>query len=75
MSNKPLTVEEMKEAADQFMPLFDVVCHAMPEGSKVDDILKVMENVAKLAQKNRAEKKKEKADKFGFNKEKKDEGE
>jgi hypothetical protein len=69
--SKPLTVEEMKKAADQFMPLFDVVCHAMPEGSKVDDILKVMENVAKLAQKNRAEEKKQ--DKFGFNKEKKDE--
>ena len=66
---KPLTVDEMKEASDQFMPLFDVVCTAMPEGSKVEDILKVMENVAKLAHKNRAKKKEEK---FGFNKEKKD---
>ena len=68
--SKPLTVDEMKEAAEQFFPLFEVVLREMPEGSKVEDTLKVMENVAKLAHKNRAKKKDER---FGFNKEKEDE--
>lgn len=64
----PLTVEEMKEAADVFFPLFDVVSARMPE-SKTEDMLKVMENIAKLAHKFRADKREEeKKLKFGFNK-------
>ena len=66
--NDPLTVEEMKAAADVFFPLFDVVSSQMPE-AKTEDILKVMENVAKLAHKFRADKRdEEKKLKFGFNK-------
>lgn len=64
----PLTVEEMTDAAERFFPLFDVVRSRMPEGSSTEDTLKVMENIAKLGHKMRAEKKEEKADKFGFNK-------
>ena len=67
--NDPLTTDEMIEAADVFMPLFDVVFSRMPEGTKVEDCLKVMESVAKLGHKQRADKAdEEKKLKFGFNK-------
>jgi hypothetical protein len=71
--NDPLTVEEMTEAADTFFPLFLIVDNRMPSGSTTEDTLKVMETVAKLGHKNRADKAaKEKAMKFGFNKDKED---
>lgn len=67
--NDPLTTEEMETAADVFFPLFNVVNSRMPEGSTTEDTLKIMESVAKLGHKFRADKKdKEKALKFGFNK-------
>ena len=67
--NAPLTIEEITEAADYFFPLFDVVVQRMPDNASTEDVLKVMENVAKLAQKNRAVKReKEVKEKFGFNK-------
>jgi hypothetical protein len=67
--NAPLTAEEMSEAADYFFPLFEIVNDRMPKQSKIEDVLKVMENVAKLAQKSRADnREKEVKEKFGFNK-------
>jgi hypothetical protein len=67
--NDPLTLEEVTEAADIFMPLFDAVYSRMPEGSRVEDCLKVMESVAKLGHKLRSDKaEEEKKLKFGFNK-------
>ena len=69
--NDPLTVEEIKEASDVFFPLFDEVNNRMPEKATVEDVLKVMESVAKLSHKRRADKAaKEKELNFGFNKEK-----
>jgi hypothetical protein len=69
--NDPLTLEEVTEAADIFMPLFDAVYSRMPEGSKVEDCLSVMESVAKLGHKLRSDKAdEEKKLKFGFNKDK-----
>ena len=66
----PLTVEELTEAAETFFPLFNVIHSRMPDGSTTEDTLKVMESVAKLGHKNRADKKEEeKKEKFGFNKE------
>ena len=64
----PLTIEEMESAAEAFFPLFDVVLKNMPEGSKIEDCLKVMETVAKLAHQRRAEDKLTAP--FGFNKKK-----
>ena len=65
----PLTVDEMTQAADRFFPLFDIVLDRMPEGSKTEDCLKVMESLAKLGHKIRAERiEKEVKMKFGFNK-------
>lgn len=63
---KPLSVNEIKEAAETFFPLFDVVHKKMPKGSTVEDSLKVMESVAKLAFKHRQDNKEEGP--FGFNK-------
>lgn len=66
--NEPLTVEEMTEAADIFMPLYQVVAKQLPKAT-VEDVLKVMESVAKLGHKRRADKAlEEKALTFGFNK-------
>ena len=68
--NDPLTLEEIKEASDIFFPLFLEVHSRMPDGSTTEDTLKVMESIAKLGHKNRADKAdKEKELKFGFNKE------
>lgn len=71
--SKPLTQEEVKEAAEQFFPLFETVLDHMPEGSSIEDSLKVMESVCGLAHKNRARGEKESSGPFGFNK-KKDDG-
>lgn len=60
----PLTVEEISHAADEFFPLFNEILSRMPEGSNVEDALKVMENVARVAQRNRLAER----EKFGFNK-------
>ena len=67
MNSKPLTVEEVAEAADVFFPIFDYVKGRLPDDTKVEDVLKVAENVCTLAQKLRAEKEME-ALPFGFNK-------
>ena len=70
--NDPLTVEEMTEAADIFMPLYKVIADQLPKAT-VEDVLKVMESVAKLGHKRRADKAlEEKAMNFGFNKEETD---
>ena len=69
----PLTLDEMQVAADIFMPLFDTVFTRMPKGATVEDCLKVMESVAKLGHKQRADKAEEERNlKFGFNKTTKD---
>ena len=65
----PLTHEEVADAADIFFPLFNEVHSRMPEGSTTEDTLRVMESVAKLGHKLRADKAdEEKAINFGFNK-------
>ena len=65
-----LTVEEITAAADIFFPLFNIVDSRMPDSATTEDTLKVMENIAKLAQKERAKKREAEAkEKFGFNKE------
>ena len=66
MNKDPLTPEEVQAAADKFFPLFDIILKNMPEGSKTEDCLKVMESVCGLAQKMRLEK--DSDGPFGFNK-------
>ena len=65
----PLTVEEVTAASETFFPLFNVVHSRMPEGSRTEDTLKVMEAIAKLGHKTRADvAEKKRKEKFGFNK-------
>ena len=67
--NDPLTLEEITIAADTFFPLFEVVYKRMPKGSTTEDTLRVMESIAKLGHKQRADKLLEdKSLSFGFNK-------
>ena len=67
--NAPLTSEEITEAANIFFPLFNIVDERMPDSASTEDTLKVMESVAKLAQKERTTKREEAIkEKFGFNK-------
>ena len=67
MNKKPLTVEEVTVAAEQFFPLFDVVRNQMPVEATIEDTLKVMETVCTLAHKLRAEEEAANLP-FGFNK-------
>ena len=67
MNTKPLTIEEVAEAADIFFPIYECVKKRMSDDAKVEDILKVTENVCALAQKLRVQKEAE-AQPFGFNK-------
>ena len=65
----PLTVEEVTAASDTFFPLFNIVHSRMPEGSRTEDTLKVMEAIAKLGHKTRADiAEKKRKEKFGFSK-------
>ena len=65
----PLTHAEVADAADIFFPLFNEVHSRMPHGSTTEDTLRVMESVAKLGHKQRADKLlEEKSIAFGFNK-------
>tara|TARA_B100001094_G_scaffold240987_1_gene236757 strand:- start:4004 stop:4279 length:276 start_codon:yes stop_codon:yes gene_type:complete len=71
----PLSVEEFQAAADIFFPLYNVVSSEMA-GAKVEDILKVMENLAKLAHRERAKAREESIKlKFGFNRSNKEDNE
>ena len=64
----PLTVEEMAVATEQFSELFAVIAAEFPDAN-VDEKLRIMENVARLAQKKRADDREDEATaKFGFNK-------
>lgn len=65
MNTKPLTVEEVEEAAEQFFPLFDIVRNQMPVEATIEDTLKVMETVCNLAHKLRIG---NETHPFGFNK-------
>ena len=67
MNTKPLTLEEVFEAADIFFPIYEYIKSRLPVDTKVEDVLKVAENVCTLAQKLRAQKETENQP-FGFNK-------
>ena len=61
---RPLTIDELTEAGDIFFSRFNNISERMPEGSTIDDTLKVMEKVLKLGHHQRREK--EKITEFGF---------
>ena len=70
--SKPLTLEEVEAAADIFLPLYEEVyrrLQCIQRDPSLEDTLKVMEQVCKLAQQQRVQ---TKLDRFGFNKEQED---
>lgn len=68
--SKPLTVEEVTEAADMFMERYQVIADRLGKLAKVADVLAVMENVCNLGHHLRKEREEEeRLDKFGFNRE------
>ena len=64
----PLTLDEVKEAADIFFPLFQHIDQRLPMNSTMEDKLRVMESVCSLAQKLRMNKEEKSEGPFGFNK-------
>jgi|TARA_Y100000004_G_scaffold68666_1_gene77029 hypothetical protein len=66
---KPITLEEYKEAGEEFWPKYDYIAKELGEGAKPEQVLKIMEALAGVVMKKRVE---DKLAPFGFNKEKKD---
>ena len=65
----PLTAAEVEAAADLFFELFDVVLSKAPEGTSIEDALKLSESVFAYAHKRRAlDIEGDAAVPFGFNK-------
>ena len=65
----PLTAAEVETAAELFFELFDVVLAKAPEGTTIEDALKLSESVFAYAHKRRAlDAEADTAAPFGFNK-------
>lgn len=65
----PLTREEVTAAATTFFELFHVVLDQAPEGTSMEDALRMSESIFTLAHKLRAQDREEEVlSKFGFNK-------
>ena len=62
---KPLTLDEYKEAGEDFFPKYWYVSKELGENAKAEEVLKVMESLSVLAVKKRVE---DKLMPFGFNK-------
>ena len=60
MKMHPLTPDEITDAADLFFEAYAIVAKRMPKGSSVEDTLKCMEEVKKIASKLRSDEEKEK---------------
>lgn len=63
---KLLTLEDYKNAGEQFWPKYWYVSEQLGEGAKTEDILKVMESLGGVALKLKVEEKL--SGPFGFNK-------
>ena len=54
---KPITVEDYKEVADDFFDKYNFVAERLPENTRAEDVIKIMQNLAGLVAKKRAESK------------------
>ena len=65
----PLSPAEVEAAADGFFELFDVVLSRAPEGTSIEDAIKLSESIFAYAHKRRnLAKESETSAPFGFNK-------
>ena len=55
---KPVTLEEYQTAGEEFFPKYFYVAGELGEGAKTEDIIKVMESLAGVAMRKRAEEEK-----------------
>jgi hypothetical protein len=60
---KPITLDEYREAGEEFFPKFFYVAKELGESAKAEDVLKIMESLAGVAMKNRV---KDKIGPWGF---------
>ena len=67
---KTITLDEYKEAGEEFFPKYFYIAKELGESSKPEEILKVMEALAGVVMKKRVE---NKLAPFGFNKKKEEE--
>ena len=54
---KSITVEDYAEVADDFFDKYSFVARRLPETARAEDIIKIMQNLAGLVTKKRAEEK------------------
>jgi hypothetical protein len=66
---KTLTLEDYQKAGEEFWPKYWYVAKELGEGAKPEQVLKVMENLANVAMREKVE---DKIGPFGFNKKEKD---
>ena len=52
---KPITLDEYKEAGEEFFPKYFYVAKELGEDAKAEEILKVMESLAGVVMKKRVE--------------------
>lgn len=64
--NQHLTLEELKELSDKWFPLFEEVHGRLPEGTSIDETLKVMDKLAQLAGAQIAEQEQKEKDFFYY---------
>jgi len=65
MDMKTITLDEYKQAGEEFFPKYFYVAKELGENAKAEEILKVMESLAGVVMKKRV---KDKLGPFGFNK-------
>ena len=63
MKEKPISIEEYRKVGEEFFPKYRYVSDQLGHGSKAEDVLKVMESLAKQAMTKR----KEDTPSIGFN--------
>ena len=65
----PLTAREVAKAAEQFFDLFDIVLDQAPEGTSIENAIKLSESIFGFAHKLRAiDREEQQSAPFGFNK-------
>ena len=66
-----VTLEDYQKAGETFLPKYWYVAKELGEGAKPEQVLKVMENLANVAMREKVE---DKIGPFGFNKKEKEDG-
>lgn len=54
---REITIKDYQDVAPAFFDKFNYVAKNLPEGTKVDDVVKIMQQIAVLVMKKRAEEK------------------